>query len=161
MVVYIGDGGIDGDPAPRSRGCTLPGARAIALGRRRRRSTATAWPPGRQQPERLLLLAVGGAGVDFAFNNLNQDLCRNLAPFVSAGGDQGVYGVRLPSSLTLNGEVHDDGPGGDQRLTSEWTVVSGPGPVTFADATVAGDGARCSSSPAPTCFQLAAIGRLS
>src|SRR4029078_978796 len=79
--------------------------------------------------------APSGAGVDYAFNNLNQDLCRNLAPFVSAGGDQGAYEVRIPSLLTLQGEVHDDGPDGDQRLTSEWSLVSGPGRVSFTAAT--------------------------
>jgi RHS repeat-associated protein len=63
---------------------------------------------------------------------MSQDLCRNLPPLVRAGGNQGAYGIRLPHVLTLQGEVHDDGP--PERLTSEWTVLSGPAPVTFADA---------------------------
>src|SRR5204862_6200550 len=39
-----------------------------------------------------------------------------------------------PSMLALQGEAHDNGPGGDQRLTSRWSPVSGPAPVAFQDA---------------------------
>ena len=37
--------------------------------------------------------------------------------------------------LTLSGEVHDvNGVADDKRLTSEWTFVNGPAPVSFTDA---------------------------
>ena len=52
-----------------------------------------------------------------------------------AGGNQGAYQVRLPTVLTLQGEAHGSGPQGDKRLTTAWTLVSGPAPVTFTDAT--------------------------
>jgi PKD repeat protein len=54
----------------------------------------------------------------------------NLAPAVSAGADQTVI---LPAVANMAGSVQDDGqPSGG--LTIQWTVVSGPGAVTFADA---------------------------
>ena len=51
-----------------------------------------------------------------------------------AGGNQGLYNIRLPETVALNGEVHDDGAAGDSRLTSTWSLVSGPAAVSFADA---------------------------
>ena len=55
----------------------------------------------------------------------------NHAPVVSAGPDRTL---RQPeTTLALEGTVADDGrPGG--ALSHAWTVVSGPGPVTFGDA---------------------------
>lgn len=61
----------------------------------------------------------------------------NQAPTVNAGADQTV---RLPSAATLGDSVSDDGLPEGASLTSQWTVVSGPGAVTFANA----------SSPATT-----------
>ena len=58
-----------------------------------------------------------------------------MPPLVSAGGNQGLYEVRLPSSLTLQGEVHGNGTRGNLTLTSTWSEVSGPAPVAFTDAT--------------------------
>ena len=53
----------------------------------------------------------------------------NRAPGVSAGPDLSVV---LPAAATLHGTVSDDGlPSG--VLTSRWSMVSGPGTVTFAD----------------------------
>ena len=77
--------------------------------------------------------APSAAGLAWIYDGVTQDVCRNRPPLVSAGGSQGVYEIRLPDFLTLNGEVHDDGLAGDTRLTTEWTVVSGPGPVSFTD----------------------------
>jgi hypothetical protein len=56
----------------------------------------------------------------------------NTAPTVSAGADGSVT---LPATYSLDGTVSDDGnpPGG--TVTTAWTTVSGPGTVTFADAT--------------------------
>jgi RHS repeat-associated protein len=58
---------------------------------------------------------------------------QNQPPTVSAGPDQMIA---LPHTATLNGTVTDDGlPVGD-TVTSTWTMVSGPGTVTFEDATL-------------------------
>lgn len=54
----------------------------------------------------------------------------NGKPYVVAGDDQTL---QFPATVSLTGEVQDDGlPGAD--LTISWTKVSGPGEVTFADA---------------------------
>ncbi|HZB47296.1 MAG TPA: putative Ig domain-containing protein, partial [Pyrinomonadaceae bacterium] len=56
---------------------------------------------------------------------------RNLAPVVEAGADQTVT---LPATASLGGLVTDDGKPTGAAVTSNWTKVSGPGTVTFADA---------------------------
>lgn len=56
----------------------------------------------------------------------------NEAPIVEAGSDQTVI---LPASPSLDGTVIDDGqPNPPGELTTSWSLVSGPGSVTFADA---------------------------
>jgi hypothetical protein len=56
----------------------------------------------------------------------------NQAPVVSAGPDQTIT---LPSGANLNGTVTDDGlPNPPGAVTSTWSEVSGPGAVTFGDA---------------------------
>lgn len=55
---------------------------------------------------------------------------QNQAPNVYAGVDRTI---QLPNSVALDATVTDDGrPGG--TLTTTWTKVSGPGSVTFANA---------------------------
>jgi len=132
VIVYIGDGGADVDPASAIARLRASGARTVAMGIGSNINPTVVRQIASSGND--YFTSPGAAAVDFAFNNLNQDLCRNLAPFVSAGGNQGLYNARIPTFLTLQGEVHDDGPNGDVRLTSEWTVISGPGPVSFADA---------------------------
>ena len=56
----------------------------------------------------------------------------NAAPVVKAGPDQTVT---LPATTALNGTVTDDGLPTDSTVTSQWSQVSGPGTVTFTDAT--------------------------
>jgi RHS repeat-associated protein len=56
----------------------------------------------------------------------------NQPPAVSAGADQMV---ELPGRATLTGSVSDDGWPRSSTLTSQWSKVSGPGNVTFADET--------------------------
>jgi hypothetical protein len=57
----------------------------------------------------------------------------NAAPTVSAGAD---VAVTLPGSASLAGSLTDDGlPAPPGAPTAAWTAVSGPGAVTFADAT--------------------------
>ena len=59
----------------------------------------------------------------------------NTAPTADAGPD---LAVSLLTGSTLAGSVSDDGlPGAPAALASNWTVISGPGTVTFADATAA------------------------
>jgi len=50
----------------------------------------------------------------------------NVAPVVSAGSDQSI---RLPATAGLHGTVTDEGV-----PTTIWSMTSGPGTVTFADA---------------------------
>ena len=59
----------------------------------------------------------------------------NAAPVVGAGPDRSVT---LPASASLAGSVTDDGLPAGGVLTALWSVVSGPGPVSFADATAPG-----------------------
>jgi PKD repeat protein len=58
---------------------------------------------------------------------------QNQAPYVNAGPDQTIV---LPAPVQLNGVALDDGlPNG--TLAISWTVVSGPGTVTFSNQTAA------------------------
>ncbi len=56
----------------------------------------------------------------------------NQAPSVNAGPDQSIT---LPADATLSGIVTDDGLPAPPTLMTTWSEVSGPGTVTFADAT--------------------------
>jgi hypothetical protein len=59
---------------------------------------------------------------------------RNAPPFVDAGLDQTIA---LPNSASLDGTVIDDGwPKPPGSFTTDWSKVSGPGLVTFGDASV-------------------------
>ena len=56
----------------------------------------------------------------------------NQPPSAAAGADQTVT---LPASATLSGTANDDGmPFTPGLLTFTWSIVSGPGTVTFANA---------------------------
>jgi K319-like protein len=55
----------------------------------------------------------------------------NQAPVVSAGPDRTVT---FPAGASLSGSVRDDGlPNPPGAVTAQWSKVSGPGTVTFAD----------------------------
>lgn len=58
----------------------------------------------------------------------------NAAPQVNAGADQSVT---LPAGAVLDATVTDDGLPTPSALTTAWSVVSGPGAVTFANAAAA------------------------
>ena len=59
----------------------------------------------------------------------------NLAPTVNAGADQTITSL---APANLNATVTDDGlPIPPGAVTMNWTVVSGPGTVTFGDSTQA------------------------
>ncbi|ATC64560.1 hypothetical protein CMV30_11680 [Nibricoccus aquaticus] len=54
----------------------------------------------------------------------------NLPPVVNAGADTSLT---LPATLSLTGSAYDDGLPAASTLTTLWSVVSGPGTVTFAN----------------------------
>ena len=56
----------------------------------------------------------------------------NAAPTVEAGADQSVT---LPATASLSGTAADDGLPAGSPLTTTWSQVSGPGTVTFGNAT--------------------------
>ena len=69
---------------------------------------------------------------DVWIRGLVVDSGENQPPQVSAGTDQTIY---FPASALLQGEVSDDGqPDPPAQVTSEWSRVSGPGTVSFGDA---------------------------
>src|SRR5688572_13368156 len=56
----------------------------------------------------------------------------NQPPAVSAGADQAIT---LPASATLAGTASDDGlPNPPATVTTTWSMLSGPGTVTFGNA---------------------------
>ena len=64
----------------------------------------------------------------------DEDSSPNTAPVVDAGPDTSLF---LNGSLNLNGTVYDDRlPNGS--LTHEWSMVSGPGTVSFSDGSSLG-----------------------
>ncbi len=71
----------------------------------------------------------------------------NQAPVVNAGPDQAIT---LPASASLSGTVTDDGmPGTD--VTTTWSKVTGPGTVTFGDATATATSAGFSTPEHTSC----------
>jgi len=76
-----------------------------------------------------LVFAVGGAAT-------------NVAPSVSAGADQSIA---LPAGASLSGTVTDDAlPNPPGAVTLTWSKVSGPGTVTFGNASAASTSATFS-----------------
>src|SRR2546425_3982740 len=70
----------------------------------------------------------------------------NLAPVVNAGADQVIT---LPSSANLTGSATDDGqPNPPGVLTTRWSQVSGPGTVSFSNASALNSTATFSASGA-------------
>jgi hypothetical protein len=68
----------------------------------------------------------------------------NQVPAVNAGADQTIT---LPSSANLNGTVTDDGlPNPPGTVTTTWSEVSGPGTVTFGNASAVDTTASFSAS---------------
>jgi hypothetical protein len=55
----------------------------------------------------------------------------NQAPTVAAGSNQVIT---LPSNVNLNGTASDDGQPSGSTITTTWSMVQGPGTVTFANA---------------------------
>ena len=68
----------------------------------------------------------------------------NQPPAVDAGPDAAVV---LPASASLDGSVTDDGlPDPPANVTTAWSKTSGPGTVTFADATAVDTAASVSGT---------------
>jgi hypothetical protein len=68
----------------------------------------------------------------------------NAAPVVNAGPNQTI---QLPAGATLSGTVTDDGlPNPPATVTRLWTRVSGPGTVTFGNASAANTTAQFSAA---------------
>ena len=68
----------------------------------------------------------------------------NKAPTVNAGPDQTIT---LPATASLSGTASDDGlPNPPATLTTTWSKVSGPGTVTFANASARATTATFSTS---------------
>ncbi|HKQ58962.1 MAG TPA: right-handed parallel beta-helix repeat-containing protein [Candidatus Eisenbacteria bacterium] len=74
------------------------------------------------------------AAADNVIVEVAPPLPSNEAPVVSAGPDQSIT---LPAAALLDGAVNDDGLPSPPSVTIAWSVASGPGPVTFDDATAA------------------------
>ena len=77
----------------------------------------------------------------------------NQAPVVYAGPDQLI--IWPEDSVTLDGSVIDDGIPTPPSITTFWSQLSGPGTVTFADATAVTTTATFSSPGAYTLELLA------
>lgn len=66
---------------------------------------------------------------------------QNLAPVVNAGANQTIT---LPATASLNGTVNDDGQPAGSSVSISWSKVSGPGTVTFTNASAAATSASFS-----------------
>lgn len=70
------------------------------------------------------------------------DNMMNRAPTVNAGPDQSFISATFPLDAPLSGAATDDGQPAPPRLTYQWSHISGPGVVQFANpqaaATTAG-----------------------
>jgi RHS repeat-associated protein len=134
VLVFLSDGGNTGaDPSPELAQLRSSGTRSVVIGIGSNidpillRQIATSAND--------YFFAPSASEIAWAYGNVTADACRTLPPLVSAGGNPGLYSVQLPTMLTLQGEAHGGGEQGDLRLTTQWTQLSGPAPVTFADAT--------------------------
>ncbi len=70
----------------------------------------------------------------WAFGNIAQDTCRTHAAARERGRRPGALRGAAADLPHAQGEAHGGGPRGDLDLTSTWTEVSGPAPVTFTNA---------------------------
>jgi hypothetical protein len=128
-------------------GSTAPGYVKIAPGGVALPNTSTVNYRGGQTRANNAIVATGAGGDIVVFcgqpsgntqvivdvNGYFDDPDNNQPPIASAGPDQAIH---LPDAADLNGQATDDGkPSG--TLTYAWSKVTGPGSVTFGDATAA------------------------
>ena len=87
---------------------------------------------------RFRAVAAGGFRGDIAIDDIEisgiQGPPVNQAPNVNAGSNQTVV---LPDAATLAGSVSDDGLPAGASVTASWSRVSGPGTVSFGNASAA------------------------
>lgn len=83
------------------------------------------------------------AGASVGGVNFTASTITNQAPVVEAGPNGSVT---LPAAATLSGTVTDDGLPTPPTLTIAWTKTSGPGTVTFANASAAATTATFSAA---------------
>lgn len=94
-------------------------------------STLTlAWSGVVNGTEQFRARAVNSVGFS-TWTNCTWTGAANQAPTVNAGPDQTIT---LPSTAALDGTVTDDGLPAGSTLTQTWAKVSGPGTVTFGNA---------------------------
>ncbi len=75
---------------------------------------------------------------------VNVNAPANQAPVANAGADQAIT---LPATASLSGTVTDDGlPSPPATVTTTWSKVSGPGTVTFGNASARATTATFSTS---------------
>ena len=129
IMIVLSDGeNTNGDYLAAANAAKAAGIRIISIG-------IAGAPPAQMRQ-------IASSPNDFYFSPESEDLewiyaviagsvCRNAPPLVRAGDD---FEVTLPNTATLNGEAHDDGLPANSRLTSTWSMVSGPAPVNFFDA---------------------------
>ena len=112
LIVFLSDGGNTGaDHAAELAAVKAAGVRVIALGFGTNVDVAAMRAIASSPND--YFYAPSAAELGWIYGNIDQDACRTLPPLVSAGGNQGLYEVRLPDSLTLQGEAHGGGPRGD------------------------------------------------
>ena len=134
LMMFISDGGNTGpDPMPLVNQLKAAGVRVISVGLSENVNIPLMKQIASSQND--YFYAPTASELGWALQNAVGDVCRTVPPLVSAGGNQGAYEVRLPAMLTLQGEVHGAGPQGNFDVTSTWSEVSGPAPVTFVDPT--------------------------
>ena len=135
LIVFLSDGedDLDDDPRAEIAAVKAAGVRVLAIGYGTRVHVAEMRNLVASTPNDYFY-APSANELAWIYGSIDQNACRTLPPIVTAGGSQGLYEVRLPASLTLQGEVHGGGPRGDVNLTATWTEISGPAPVTFANA---------------------------
>jgi tetratricopeptide (TPR) repeat protein len=94
-----------------------------------------------------------------ATSGVTQSAPTNAAPTVSAGSEQTV---NLADGASLDGTVSDDGlPNPPGTVTASWSLVSGPGDVTFGDASAVDTTASFTAGGAYTLRLTANDGELS
>ena len=106
-------------------------------------TTATLAEPG----EYVLKLTASDGQLSSSDTTTVTVIPRNQAPVVEAGPEQTV---ELPAPAELRGTVTDDALPRGSTVTSVWSVVEGPGPVSFADPQAAATTATFSQPGAYT-----------
>jgi hypothetical protein len=123
-IVYLDANQIAADP--NRGGASFDPNSALFLGARNDLSNVRMYAGGLDDV-RIHSVALTSAQITALYTAAN-----NVAPTVSAGTDQTIT---LPAAATLSGAMSDDGkPNPPGLCTSTWSEVSGPGTVTFANA---------------------------